>query len=168
MRNIIILFFALFAFHSGTAQELSPRLVIKKSFVNTKTGKINLTCVLINGIDKNIFYKPNHNQDFCLRLNSLKLKDLSNNSEVSYFPCRWVVDFSKIDIDSANSVELEPNGEYNFNLVLNAFKFNNRLKQNHKYEVAFSVNHKDICGSGLPCKAFTGILDANKHVFIYK
>lgn len=168
MKSISLLVCFFLIVHSCAAQDVGPRLLIKQSIVDMKNGKIDLKCVLINGNNKNIFYKPNHNDDFCLRLNYLRLKDLSNNTEVNYFPCRWVADFNKIDIDSTNSVELSPNCNFTFNLILNASKFNNKLKQNHTYEVTFRVNHKDICGSGLPCKAFTGILNASGYRFIYK
>lgn len=167
MRTVLIFCLLTLVVYASHAQEIGPRLTVNKSAVDIKNHKIRLTCSIINGQNKTRFYKPNSYHDFCLRLNRLVLNDVSNKAETDYFPCNSLADMNIIHIDDTNSVELTPNSAYTFDLILNASKFDNKLKVNHKYKVSFTINHRDICG-GAPCVVFIGFLEANKYQFIYK
>jgi hypothetical protein len=78
-----------------------------------------------------------------------------------------MADMDIIHINNTNSVELDPNGTYTFDLVLNTSKFVNKLRINHKYRALLTINHRDICG-GAPCNVFTGFLKDDSYQFVYK
>ena len=167
MRSIVVFLLLLLSAPCVSAQDSGPRLTIKKSVVDIKNNKIRLTCSITNGQNKTRFYKPNSHHDFCLRLNHLALNDVSNKTETDYFPCHWMADMDIIHINNTNSVELDPNGTYTFDLVLNTSKFVNKLRINHKYRALLTINHRDICG-GAPCNVFTGFLKDDSYQFVYK
>lgn len=147
------------------SENVTPKLLINDVFLSRKDGAVHIKWEIINGSNTNIFYKPNDNHDFCLRINYVLFKNLSNKRESYYLPCTALADMNRINITSENSIVLSPNEHYKCEFILKQKGFNSTIFANKEYNILLNINYKNICG-GDTCNVFTGGLSSNKNILI--
>lgn len=90
---------------AGQASVVSLRALTAR--YEPKNHRIALICRLTNGDSTQTFYKPER-WNYCAGLSFLSLYEANRGKQVTYFPCKALLDLGQVELKSTNTVTLQP------------------------------------------------------------